>query len=284
LAAQQGPCDQIIAACTAAGFTQGGGSTGTGLQVDCVIPIMMGVPQPAGATRRLPQVNPQVVAACKARRPDFGRGQVPASAAGIQPARAAVAPPLATPVSPSTSGSAVTSGNGITPSTSGLAAGAGSLQPGLAGTGGVQPDMEKAPKTPRVDSVQPGPAPVSWPMTCQIVGNGVLVEVPPPPGSVDTDVVNFSVSKGPASSGLKPGQCAFEDRAVKASEPSSLCFAQGMVVQGPEAALVKTATKGPTTQMKFMVHRASILFAGGCWWIDHFGVYATRSKLGELQP
>ncbi len=101
LTAQQAPCAQITAACTSAGFTQGGASTGTGLQKGCVIPIMQGIAQPAGATRLLPQVDPQLVAACKARRPDFGQLKVSTLAADIQPAPAGAAPPSATPVSPS---------------------------------------------------------------------------------------------------------------------------------------------------------------------------------------
>jgi hypothetical protein len=34
--AQQGPCQQIMAACRQAGFVQGGAKTGVGLGVDCV--------------------------------------------------------------------------------------------------------------------------------------------------------------------------------------------------------------------------------------------------------
>jgi hypothetical protein len=73
LTAQPGPCAQITAVCTSAGFTQGGVGSGTGLQVDCVVPIMQGMAQPAAATRPLPHVDPQLIAACKASHPDFGR-------------------------------------------------------------------------------------------------------------------------------------------------------------------------------------------------------------------
>jgi hypothetical protein len=95
LAAQQGPCEQVTAACTNAGFVGGGASTGTGLQKDCVFPIMQGIAQPATATRPLPRIDPAVVAACKVRRPDFGQGKGPPPAAlGVQmPANAS---PLAT--------------------------------------------------------------------------------------------------------------------------------------------------------------------------------------------
>jgi hypothetical protein len=81
LAAQQGPCDQIAAACKNAGFTLGGASTGTGLQKDCVIPIVQGVAQPAAARRPLPEVDPRLVAACKARRPDVAQGAAPSASA-----------------------------------------------------------------------------------------------------------------------------------------------------------------------------------------------------------
>ena len=40
--AQQGPCQQIMAACHQAGFVQGGAKTGAGLAVDCIRPIMQG--------------------------------------------------------------------------------------------------------------------------------------------------------------------------------------------------------------------------------------------------
>jgi hypothetical protein len=81
LVAQQGPCDQIAAACKSAGFTLGGASTGTGLQKDCVIPIIQGATQPAAARRPLPEVDPRLVAACKARRPDVAQGAAPSASA-----------------------------------------------------------------------------------------------------------------------------------------------------------------------------------------------------------
>jgi hypothetical protein len=71
--AQQGPCEQIMAACQQAGFVQGGAKTGVGLQVDCVRPIMQGGTfQRPKASKALPQVDPQIVAACKTRNPNFG--------------------------------------------------------------------------------------------------------------------------------------------------------------------------------------------------------------------
>src|SRR5260370_4327768 len=69
-----GPCREIVAACREAGFTQGGARTGDGIVVDCVRPIMLGTAQPPRASKPLPQIDPQIVAACKARNPDFGQG------------------------------------------------------------------------------------------------------------------------------------------------------------------------------------------------------------------
>ncbi len=79
---QQGPCAQIIAACQSAGFVQGGAKSGTGLQVDCIEPIMQGNAAENKASRPLPVVDPQVVAACKARNPKFGQ---PAALPANQP-------------------------------------------------------------------------------------------------------------------------------------------------------------------------------------------------------
>jgi len=96
-----GPCRQIVAACLEAGFTQGGARTGDGIQVDCVRPIMLGTAQPPRATRPLPQIDPQIVAACKARNPDFGqRNAPPAGAAPPNPPPPARTEPTPLPVPP----------------------------------------------------------------------------------------------------------------------------------------------------------------------------------------
>ena len=69
----QGSCQQIMAACQQAGFLRGGAKTGAGLQVDCVRPIMQGGTfQRPKASKALPQVDQQIVAACKASNPNFG--------------------------------------------------------------------------------------------------------------------------------------------------------------------------------------------------------------------
>jgi hypothetical protein len=73
--AQQGlpkPCAALRQVCMQAGFVPQGARTGDGLMVDCIRPIMMGDPQPQRATKPLPAVDPQLVAACRAQKPDFG--------------------------------------------------------------------------------------------------------------------------------------------------------------------------------------------------------------------
>ena len=72
-AGDQGPCGQIATACESAGFARGAAREGTGLRVDCINPIMQGAPQPARASKPLPQVDPQLVADCRASNPRFGQ-------------------------------------------------------------------------------------------------------------------------------------------------------------------------------------------------------------------
>jgi hypothetical protein len=278
LTAQQGPCAQITAACKNAGFTLGGASTGTGLQADCVIPIMQGVAQPAAATRPLPQIDPKVVAACKASHPSFGQGKVPTPTADIRPAPASAAQRLAAPVSPSAIGSAVTNGPGITPPSSSHAAGAGSLQPGVPSGQGGQPDVEPASRTPSPSTVTTLNGGIrSLPLTCRIgqMNSGYLW------GSGAGDVA-FLSSTGPAS-GVQAGECAFADRAVKASEPHTLCVDASLyevhldsggikilTFQGPGAAILNSAANGPTKLMNFMVHLNAPTHSA-CWIIDRYG-------------
>ena len=69
------PCAQIRTACAQAGFKAGAAKQGFGLMADCVHPLMQGVPQRAKATRPLPQIDAQLIAACKAANPDFGQRQ-----------------------------------------------------------------------------------------------------------------------------------------------------------------------------------------------------------------
>lgn len=98
--AQGGPCGQIVAACQQAGFTRGGARTGEGIQVDCIVPIMQATEQRRRAAKPLPQIDPQVVTACKARNPNFGqRNALPADAPppGLPPSPSPPADPTAAP-------------------------------------------------------------------------------------------------------------------------------------------------------------------------------------------
>jgi hypothetical protein len=70
----KGACAQIRAACTQAGFVPNGVNMGVGIVVDCIRPIIAGTPQPSRATKPLPQIDPQVVIACKNQNPNFGMG------------------------------------------------------------------------------------------------------------------------------------------------------------------------------------------------------------------
>jgi hypothetical protein len=63
---RQGPCQQITAACQGAGIALGKANEGAGLWLDCINPIMQAAAQRPVATKPLPQVDPQIVATCKA--------------------------------------------------------------------------------------------------------------------------------------------------------------------------------------------------------------------------
>jgi N-acetylglucosamine-6-sulfatase len=86
-AVDQRPCQQIAAACREAGFVQGGAPDGSGVLADCVQPIMQGTAQPRRASKPLPRVDPQLVAACKAANPGFGESRVPLATSGEQRSR-----------------------------------------------------------------------------------------------------------------------------------------------------------------------------------------------------
>jgi hypothetical protein len=94
----RGPCEQVRAACESAGFVQGAANMGAGLQVDCIMPIMWGVPQRPRARMPLPQVNPRLVAECAASRPHFGRPGVHPTEPISQPLHAS--PPVPGAVRP----------------------------------------------------------------------------------------------------------------------------------------------------------------------------------------
>jgi N-acetylglucosamine-6-sulfatase len=82
----QGPCAQIAAACQQAGFARGGAKAGNGLLTDCINPIMEGTLQRPRASKALPPIDAQLVAACKARNSTFGqRNARPAPGAAPSP-------------------------------------------------------------------------------------------------------------------------------------------------------------------------------------------------------
>lgn len=70
-----GPCEQIIQACTSAGFVKGQAKENNGLIRDCVNPIMQGKTV-AGTAHALPTIDPTVVGACHTKKPNFGQGKV----------------------------------------------------------------------------------------------------------------------------------------------------------------------------------------------------------------
>lgn len=86
------PCAQIRAVCAQAGFVPNGASMGFGIVVDCIRPIMAGAPQRRRATKPLPQIDPQVVAACKNQNPNFGMGEQPGAQPTTNPSGTTEAP------------------------------------------------------------------------------------------------------------------------------------------------------------------------------------------------
>jgi len=110
-AAQQGqglprPCAALRTVCVQAGFVPQGARAGEGLVVDCIRPLMQGIPQPRRATKPLPAVDPQLVEACRAQNPNFGMANAAQQQRGpqqpppgMQPPPAAQ-PPQAAPAEP----------------------------------------------------------------------------------------------------------------------------------------------------------------------------------------
>ena len=66
------PCLKIKEACEQAGFKFGAVSQGLGLLADCIRPIMDNAPN-ASASKPPPAVDADIVKACKAKNPDFGK-------------------------------------------------------------------------------------------------------------------------------------------------------------------------------------------------------------------
>jgi hypothetical protein len=79
------PCARIRAGCNQAGFVRNGAKRGLGIMLDCVRPIMAETPQRAQATKALPQIDPLVVAACRERNPNFGKGGRAKSQPSVKP-------------------------------------------------------------------------------------------------------------------------------------------------------------------------------------------------------
>ena len=91
--ADRAACDQIRTACKDAGFVLGGGAR-NGLLLDCYQPIVQGTAQPRLASRPLPNINPQVVNACRSGSDSASGGP-------------SVAPPAGAPLVPAADGKTV---------------------------------------------------------------------------------------------------------------------------------------------------------------------------------
>ena len=78
----QDPCEQIKTTCINAGFVPGGGASGNGLWRDCVNPILQGRAWSRKSGTPVPQVDPQIVAACQAQDPGFGHSKRASRASG----------------------------------------------------------------------------------------------------------------------------------------------------------------------------------------------------------
>jgi len=94
--AQQGlprPCAALRTVCMQAGFVPQGARVGEGLVVDCIRPLMQGIPQPRRATKPLPAVDPQLVEACRAANPNFGMVNAAQQQRGPQQLPPGVQPP-----------------------------------------------------------------------------------------------------------------------------------------------------------------------------------------------
>src|SRR5262249_7509475 len=74
----QGPCQQVREACRTAGFEPGGAKGGAGILIDCIRPIMQGIAQRPKATKPIPEIDANVVQACRAANPSFGQQETPA--------------------------------------------------------------------------------------------------------------------------------------------------------------------------------------------------------------
>ncbi len=94
----QQPCKQIKTACMNAGFVPGGAGSGNGLWHDCIDPILQGRVRSRKSGKPVPQVDPHVVAACKAQDPSFGQTKTAAGTAVPSPPMSP--PPASVPATP----------------------------------------------------------------------------------------------------------------------------------------------------------------------------------------
>jgi arylsulfatase A-like enzyme len=100
---RQPACAAIRQACELAGFVQGGVKAGDGIVIDCIAPIMRGMPQPRRATLPLPEIDPQLVTQCRAQNPNFGMRNAQPAQGGPGPAQGPAAgqpAPMAQPPAP----------------------------------------------------------------------------------------------------------------------------------------------------------------------------------------
>jgi hypothetical protein len=65
------PRAKIAQACTRAGFVPNRAKSGLGIMSGCIRPIMLGTPTRQATAS--PQIDPQIVVACKERDPNFGK-------------------------------------------------------------------------------------------------------------------------------------------------------------------------------------------------------------------
>jgi hypothetical protein len=145
----------------------------------------------------------------------------------------------------------------------------------------VAPSTQKLSPMPTTKpSATPAPTVPSLSLVCKIGGANGMASFDGPTGLAN---ITFEKSKGSAASGLQPGQCAFADRAINASEPTSLVVQVGLAfglmnfgkggwqmnnprASGPGAGVVNSLFSPGSTSMKFTVHVAS-----GVFQVDKYG-------------
>jgi hypothetical protein len=128
------------------------------------------------------------------------------------------------------------------------------------------------------------PAPLNYSLTCQIGKTNAVDLATNGSGSV---VITINKSPTPASSGVQPGACAWQDRGMRPAEPSALCFTNAGIggislvngamtaylptASGPATILTTRALAGPTTLFIVSAHSGTML-GTPCFVVDQFGV------------